>query len=196
MTEIEHWLRDPYTIYAKHILRLTPLDPIGAEPGAAERGTFIHNAIGEFTQRFAKKLPDDPARALIELGRPHFATLNDYPEARAFWWPRFERIARWFARWEMARRARRWHQTALSGSWMVGGSTAAALATMSAKWRPCSLPREGLRRLLPSKMQCLPSSRRRPSRISVLDTRRFIASSHRNSHVEYSNLKVAQSSER
>ena len=105
VTEIEHWLRDPYTIYAKHILRLTPLDPIGAEPGAAERGTFIHNAIGEFTQRFAKELPDNPARALIELGRPHFAALNDYPEARAFWWPRFERIARWFARWEMARRA-------------------------------------------------------------------------------------------
>src|SRR5580658_3672127 len=76
VTEIEHWLRDPYTIYAKHILRLIPLDPIGAEPGAAERGTFIHAAIGEFTQRFAKKLPDDPARALIELGRPHFAALR------------------------------------------------------------------------------------------------------------------------
>jgi ATP-dependent helicase/nuclease subunit B len=105
VTEIEHWLRDPYTIYAKHILRLTPLDPIGAEPGAAERGTFIHNAIGAFTQRFADKLPDDPARELIELGRPHFAALSDYPEARAFWWPRFERIARWFARWETARRA-------------------------------------------------------------------------------------------
>jgi ATP-dependent helicase/nuclease subunit B len=105
VTEIEHWLRDPYTIYAKHILRLTPLDPIGAEPGAAERGTFIHNAIGEFTKTFAKQLPDDPVSALIELGRPHFAALNDYPEARAFWWPRFERIARWFARWETARRA-------------------------------------------------------------------------------------------
>src|SRR5580693_1260724 len=105
VTEIEHWLRDPYTIYAKHILRLTPLDPIGAEPGAAERGTFIHAAIGEFTKTFAKQLPDDPARELIELGRPHFAALNDFPEARAFWWPRFERIARWFARWEMARRA-------------------------------------------------------------------------------------------
>ena len=37
--------------------------------------------------------------------RPHFAALDDYPEARAFWWPRFERIARWFARWEIERRA-------------------------------------------------------------------------------------------
>ena len=90
VTEIEHWLRDPYTIYAKHILRLTPLDAVDAEPGAAERGTIIHAAIGEFTQRFAKNLPSDPAGELIALGRKHFAALEDFPEARAFWWPRFD----------------------------------------------------------------------------------------------------------
>ena len=105
VTEIEHWLRDPYTIYAKHILRLTPLDAVDAEPGAAERGTIIHAAIGEFTQRFAKALPADPAGELIKLGRTHFAALEDFPEARAFWWPRFKRIAHWFARWELERRA-------------------------------------------------------------------------------------------
>src|SRR3989440_8405967 len=26
------------------------------------------------------------------------------PEARALWWPRFQRIAKWFAEWEIARR--------------------------------------------------------------------------------------------
>ena len=104
VTDIENWLRDPYTIYAKHILRLTPLDPVDMSPGAAERGTMIHAAIGEFTQNFAEKLPADPAAEIIALGRPHFATLEDFPEARAFWWPRFLRIARWFADWERARR--------------------------------------------------------------------------------------------
>src|SRR5580700_3508079 len=104
VTDIENWLRDPYTIYAKHILRLTPLDPVDMSPGAAERGTMIHAAIGEFTQSFAEKLPADPAAEIIALGRPHFATLEDFPEARAFWWPRFLRIARWFADWERARR--------------------------------------------------------------------------------------------
>ncbi len=105
VTEIEHWLRDPYTIYAKHILRLRPLDPVDAEPGAAERGTFIHAAIGEFAQTFAKSLPADPLSELLALGRKHFAEIEDYPEARAFWWPRFERIARWFVNWEIERRA-------------------------------------------------------------------------------------------
>ncbi|HEY5217900.1 MAG TPA: double-strand break repair protein AddB, partial [Pseudolabrys sp.] len=28
VTEIEHWLRDPYTIYAKHVLQLFPLDAV------------------------------------------------------------------------------------------------------------------------------------------------------------------------
>ncbi len=104
VTEIEHWLRDPYTIYAKHILRLMPLDPVDVAPGAAERGIVVHAAIGEFTQRFANGLPDDPAGELLALGRKHFAALDDFPEARAFWWPRFVRIAHWFASWEIEHR--------------------------------------------------------------------------------------------
>jgi ATP-dependent helicase/nuclease subunit B len=105
VTEIEHWLRDPYTIYAKHILRLAPLDPVDTPPGAADRGTVIHAAIGEFTKAFADNLPADPAGALIAIGEQQFAALADYPEARAFWWPRFLRIARWFAGFEQARRS-------------------------------------------------------------------------------------------
>ncbi|HEY2243584.1 MAG TPA: double-strand break repair protein AddB, partial [Xanthobacteraceae bacterium] len=105
VTEIEDWLRDPYTIYAKHVLRLRPLDPVDTEPGAAERGSIIHTAIAEFTQTYVKELPADSVGALIALGEPRFAALEDFPEARAFWWPRFARIAHWFARWETQRRA-------------------------------------------------------------------------------------------
>jgi len=104
VTDIEHWLRDPYTIYAKHILRLQPLDPVDTPPGARDRGTVIHKAIGDFTAKFANGLPDDPYAELMALGREAFAPLNDFPEAKAFWWPRFERIARWFIDWEIDRR--------------------------------------------------------------------------------------------
>jgi ATP-dependent helicase/nuclease subunit B len=105
VTEIEHWLRDPYTIYAKHILRLFPLDAIDTAPGAADRGTVIHGAIGDFTQAYAQGLPPDALEKLLALGVKHFAPLEEFPEARAFWWPRYERIARWFADWETKRRA-------------------------------------------------------------------------------------------
>jgi ATP-dependent helicase/nuclease subunit B len=104
VTDIENWLRDPYTIYAKHVLRLFPLDAIDTPPGAADRGTFIHEAIGEFTKTFADTLPADVARELVALGHKHFAPLKDYEEARAFWWTRFLRIAGWFEGWERERR--------------------------------------------------------------------------------------------
>ncbi|MEA2927688.1 MAG: ATP-dependent helicase/nuclease subunit [Hyphomicrobiales bacterium] len=105
VTEIENLLRDPYTVYAKHILGLRPLDAVDTPPGARDRGTLIHGAIGEFTEIFAQGLPPDPLGELLALGEKHFAPLRDFPEARAFWWPRFVRIARWFVAWEALRRA-------------------------------------------------------------------------------------------
>jgi ATP-dependent helicase/nuclease subunit B len=104
VTEIEHWLRDPYSIYARHLLGLRPLDPVDTPPGARDRGIVIHGAIGEFTERYRDRLPDDIVGELLALGHEHFAILEDFPEARAFWWPRFVRIAHWFAEFETGRR--------------------------------------------------------------------------------------------
>ncbi len=104
VTDIEHWLRDPYTIYAKYILGLRELDAIDLEPGAADRGSIIHGALSEFTKSFAGALPQDPLGELIAIGHKHFRAIEDFPEAKAFWWPRFQRIARWFASWERTRR--------------------------------------------------------------------------------------------
>jgi ATP-dependent helicase/nuclease subunit B len=105
VTDVEHWLRDPYTIYAKHVLRLAPLDAVNTPPGARDRGNLIHNAIGDFTQRFAEALPPDALAELLRLGAERFKPLEDFPEARAFWWPRFLRIAAWFVGWDAVRRA-------------------------------------------------------------------------------------------
>jgi ATP-dependent helicase/nuclease subunit B len=104
VTAIEDWLRDPYTIYAKYILKLAPLDPVDMPLSAADRGSAIHDSLGDFTQEHSKVLPDDPARVLRRIGEKHFAPLMTRPEARALWWPRFLRIASWFANWEIVRR--------------------------------------------------------------------------------------------
>jgi ATP-dependent helicase/nuclease subunit B len=105
VTDIENWLRDPYTIYAKHVLRLIPLEEVDTPPGAADRGSVIHAAVGAFTEKYRDHLPDDPEQKLIAIGKEKFAPLADYPEARALWWPRFLRIAKWFAKFEQTRRA-------------------------------------------------------------------------------------------
>ena len=105
VTEIEDLLRDPYTIYARHVLKLQPLDDIDAPIDAAMRGTFIHDSLAEFDKAHKGALPDDALTALIAIGERHFKPLENFPEAKAFWWPRFKRIAAWFVGFDARRRA-------------------------------------------------------------------------------------------
>ncbi|HYC13208.1 MAG TPA: PD-(D/E)XK nuclease family protein, partial [Stellaceae bacterium] len=105
VTAIETWMRDPYAIYAGHILKLDALDRIDAEPDARERGVFIHQALDAFVRQFPQTLPSDGEARLLALGREKLGALLTRPGIWAFWWPRFERIARWFLTEEEARRA-------------------------------------------------------------------------------------------
>ena len=59
VTQIETWLRDPYAIYARHILGLKALDELDADPGRADLGICIHEALAEFVRRFPRELPAD-----------------------------------------------------------------------------------------------------------------------------------------
>src|SRR5690606_24705038 len=43
MSDMRDLTRDPYSIYARKILRLQKLDAIDEEPGAAQRGTLLHD---------------------------------------------------------------------------------------------------------------------------------------------------------
>lgn len=104
VTEIETWRRDPYAIYAKHILRLEALEPIDADPGAADRGIFIHDALAEFLRAYPKRLPPDAAARLVAFGKESFGEALARPGVWAFWWPRFLRIAEWVAAKETQRR--------------------------------------------------------------------------------------------
>lgn len=104
VTRIDTWLRDPYSIYARYILKLRKLDPLDQEVGAIERGNAIHEALDAFVRDHPRDLPPDPAEVLIEYGKRSFAAHMDRPGVWAFWWPRFERVARWFVEIERERR--------------------------------------------------------------------------------------------
>jgi ATP-dependent helicase/nuclease subunit B len=106
VTEIETWLRDPYAIYARRILKLKPLDPIDSEPGPAERGTAIHHALERFLRAHPTKLPPDALERLLHIGDDAFAEAGASDAVLALWRPRFERAARWFLAYEEERRGR------------------------------------------------------------------------------------------
>lgn len=96
VTAIETWRRDPYAIYARHVLKLEKLDPIDADPGAADRGIIIHAALAEFVRQHPAELPADALDRLLAIGRRRFGAWLSRPGIWAFWWPRFQAIARWF----------------------------------------------------------------------------------------------------
>ncbi|HEY4115858.1 MAG TPA: double-strand break repair protein AddB [Rhizomicrobium sp.] len=104
VTEIETWLRDPFAIYAKHVLRLQPLDPLDAEIGALERGSAIHSALELFLKEIGTDLQDDASLKLIRISDEVFREANLPKGVLALWKPRFLRAANWFVTLERKRR--------------------------------------------------------------------------------------------
>lgn len=105
VTEIETLVRDPYSIFARHILRLSPLDPIGALPTMAERGTILHAIVAEFGAAHPQALGLEALADLLQHGANAFKGLAEaYPELYALWWPDFQRIAPHLIAWEDERR--------------------------------------------------------------------------------------------
>jgi ATP-dependent helicase/nuclease subunit B len=105
VSNIEQWRRDPYGLYARRILELVPFDPLEMELGAADRGNALHDALDEFlTAHPSGLLPADAVARFEALGKRHLAQILTSPAERAFWWPRFQRLARWFVATENERR--------------------------------------------------------------------------------------------
>ena len=67
VTGVERWVRDPYAIYARYILRLRPMDRPDEPVEARARGSAVHSAF----ERFAMEHPDElPPRRRGDLRRP------------------------------------------------------------------------------------------------------------------------------
>lgn len=105
ITEIERWRRDPYAIYARHILALEPLEELDAPVGALERGNIVHRALEAFVKLFPRTVPDDAVSELLRIAT-ELLDLERIPKSViATWKPRFAHAARWFVDRERERRA-------------------------------------------------------------------------------------------
>jgi len=119
VTEIETWIRDPYAIYARRILNLHEFDALEASFDASHRGIIIHDAVHRFIAEKISPHGDDAVPRLLEIGRESFAKANIWPAVQTLWWPRFERIARWFIENEVKRQHDVvQHFTEIPGEWV------------------------------------------------------------------------------
>jgi ATP-dependent helicase/nuclease subunit B len=104
VTHIEKLMRDPYWVYANKILGLRKLDDIDKEPGAAEFGNFVHDALEVFVNDYEAINADERYNYLLKVGQKILKEQNLKPAVISFWWPRFERIASWILENEIKRR--------------------------------------------------------------------------------------------
>ena len=105
VTRVEHLLANPYAIFARYILGLEALKPLGELPDNAMRGQIVHHALHEFALKHPKVLPSEIAEELIASADDLLTALGGSPRVEAFWRPGFARFAKWFAETEPARRS-------------------------------------------------------------------------------------------
>jgi len=103
ITEIETLVRSPYDLYAKYVLKLRQLDPLGDDPDARERGTLIHTIFGDFIERGHDIAAPDALDILMALADEHLVALESLPERRTLWRERFRPAAEGFLSFERDR---------------------------------------------------------------------------------------------
>jgi ATP-dependent helicase/nuclease subunit B len=98
-------LADPFAIYARHVLRLRPLDPLEQETDALDYGSLVHTGLEIFLQAHGPAWPPRADLKLREAMGAALAQAQVRPALAEWWLPRLYRIADWVAEQERDRRA-------------------------------------------------------------------------------------------
>ena len=105
VTHIEKLLRDPYSIYARNILRLKKLDPLDAAFDRRHLGSLIHDVFEKSTfaqTENGEEISSSDLQGLFLKLADQYG-MNDLH--RAFWRDSISEMLDWFARWASERHA-------------------------------------------------------------------------------------------
>ena len=118
VTEIETLMRSPYDVYAKHVLRLRPLDGLGVSADARDRGNAVHDIFSEFVLR-GHSVTDPKALDILKaIAQEKFAGFDAIAERRDIWVRRFTVAAQQFLAFERERDPRvRVRHAEIDGRW-------------------------------------------------------------------------------
>lgn len=102
-SEVGRLRRDPYSIYARRILRLDPVDPFNQDPGAAERGTIYHRIVEKFTNAGVSPLAPEAVPTMQRIIAEVFDDAGLPAHIDIVWRLRFHDVARAFLKWDADR---------------------------------------------------------------------------------------------
>ncbi len=123
VSDVATLMADPYAIYAKHVLRLRPLEPLDQDTDALDIGNLVHKGLELFLAEAGAAWPSDAAARLEVAMERALLDSGVRPALRAWWRPRLLRIAGWLAAHEATRRAARPLRAVraeVSATWQVG----------------------------------------------------------------------------
>lgn len=106
VTEVEILMRSPFDLYARYVLGLRRLDPVGDVPDARERGTIIHDAFARFVTEGHDPMAPDAFEKLMLIAGDAFSGLEAIGERRDIWLRRFATAGEQFLEFERSRAAR------------------------------------------------------------------------------------------
>ncbi|MEM7072645.1 MAG: double-strand break repair protein AddB, partial [Pseudomonadota bacterium] len=105
VTAIGLWMLNPYGFYVKHILHITPLDPLINGLTASLHGTLVHKALEQFYEQLPDEWPPDQwnEQTVAQLSGYLHRSLAEYgcsPSEEVIISRQLERIAIWIVEWE------------------------------------------------------------------------------------------------
>ncbi len=104
VTDIKRLIRDPYAIYARHVLRLRPLDPLVRLPDPRVKGIVVHDVLERFIHAVDEGTAKLTKDSFLALAQDVLDADIPWPTARILWMGQLARSADWFLASEVARR--------------------------------------------------------------------------------------------
>ncbi|MBQ8481842.1 MAG: PD-(D/E)XK nuclease family protein [Alphaproteobacteria bacterium] len=90
-SQVEILMRDPYSVYAKEILKLEPLKKLDREKEVFDFGIMVHKVLEEFNKKYyGEYYPENAAEILMKSGMQKFAENNVSEEVQTFWKPQLK----------------------------------------------------------------------------------------------------------
>ncbi len=102
VTQIEKWMQDPYSIYARYILGLRKLDPLEQKLDAAMRGTLVHTVLDRFVDRFMDDIPSYAHDEFMNITQSELQKIAADDDVIGLWQPRLSKMGDWLIHHEAA----------------------------------------------------------------------------------------------